>query len=362
MITDKISKLFNFISETNLIEEYFYEHKGQYPIFSGQTENNGIVAMIDTHNQEKDCVTMTTYGSAGKLYYRTGKYTIGRNCMGLIPKDEYKNKINLKWFSYKFQNLFYKLRIGVPQGQRSINQLLIENIKITIPDTEIQTRQLEVYEKANSLKNKILSILDELKSIKQSKLNKITPRYKDEIGNIFTLEGGNSGLVEKFIYHNQPYSQDDSLPVFSSATIESKFMGVVSEKARTENGALKIFSSPSILIARNGTFAGIMTYRNEKKFTTNDHAYVMKPKDEWKDKINLRWFMFQYQELFFNLITTKSGNATFSKEYAEKQIVKIPDIKFQDKIASKLESIDNITKELNVLDNQITDLMEHEII
>jgi len=362
MITNKISILFDFIPETNLIEEYFYEHKGQYPVFSGQTEKEGIVAMIDSYNQEGDCATVTTYGNnAGKLYFRNGKFTIGRNCMGIIPKEQYKDKINMKWLSFRFQNLIYRLRIGDPQGQRSLNRMLIEDVEITIPDTEVQIRQLKLYQKADSLKAKLMSIYDELKLVRESKLDKIKPVYRDEIGKIFTIEGGNSGLTEDFIYLNQPYDNDESLSILSSATVKTNLMGLINKNAKLDGNKLKIFSAPKILVARNG-FAGTMTCISEDQFTSNDHAYIMTLNEEWKNKVNLRWFAYQYQELFVNLVTSKSDNATFNKEYAEKQVVEIPDIRIQNNIAGKLQQIDSLILQLNSFNDQIIELIEYEII
>ena len=52
MLQEKIGKLFNFISETNITEEYSYLHKGKYPVYSGQTENEGIVSFIDYINKK----------------------------------------------------------------------------------------------------------------------------------------------------------------------------------------------------------------------------------------------------------------------------------------------------------------------
>ena len=79
-----------------------------------------------------------------------------------------------------------------------------------------------------------------------------------------------------------------------------------------------------------------MTYIKEGRFTTNDHAYVLIPKKNWINKINLRWFTFQFQGLFQNLATSKSDNATFTKDAAKKQKILVPPKEIQDKIAEKL--------------------------
>ncbi|MDE1829229.1 MAG: restriction endonuclease subunit S [Thaumarchaeota archaeon] len=362
-INEKIGEIFDFIPETNLTEDYFYEHKGSFPVFSGQTDELGIVTYIDSYNQSGDCTTVTTYGNnAGKLYFRTGNYTIGRNCMGIKPKDKYKSEINMKWFSFKFQGLFYKLRIGDPDGQRSLNRMLIENFKISIPSSHVQERQLKLYEKTEKLKQRVDQISMEMEQFLKSKIAGFKTIHHEKIGIIFTLEGGNSGLTEEFVYHNRPSRKTDAISILSGATIQDNTLGSIQKDAILENGnPLKIYSSPTILVIRKGS-AGSMRYIDQGEFTTNDDAYVMIVNPEWKDKIDLRWFSYQYQELFRNLVTSKSDNATFSKEYVEEQYVSLPDIKHQQKIADNLHKLDTIIQKLKDLKKISTDLMECEIV
>lgn len=360
MIKEKIGNIFDFISETNLTEEDFYENKGDYPVYSGQTEDNGIIAYINSYNQESPCVTFTTYGSAGKLSYREGNFTIGRNCMGLRPKDQYKDKINIEWFSYTFQNLFYRLRIGDPQGQKSLNKLLLNDIIIKIPDKDIQQKELFYYKEAVKIQSKINLLKLDLNTLIKSKVSFET-KYGDLMKNILKVTGGNNGLTEEFVYYNQPSNEEEKIPIFSSATIRINLMGYVSRNAKPNNKKLKIFKTPCILVARNG-YAGTMTFMLEGEFTTNDHAYIITIKDEWRNKINLRWFAYQYQELFYKLVTSKSDNATFNKEYVEKQNIKIPDEDFQNKLAEKLLKIDFLIKKLNYIGDKLSNLIESEII
>ena len=109
---------------------------------------------------------LTTYGAkAAKMCYRTGNYTIGRNCMGLRPKEESKKDINLERFAHSFQNLFYRLRHGPIDGQRSLNKVILENITINIPIGDIQTKELKFYLKIEDTLRKIKNITSELESI-----------------------------------------------------------------------------------------------------------------------------------------------------------------------------------------------------
>jgi len=161
----------------------------------------------------------------------------------------------------------------------------------------------------------------------------------ERIEKVFDILAGNSGLTEEFLYENQPISDEDKISILSSATEKANLMGFISRNAKLNGKALKIFKGPCVLIARNG-YAGTMTYIESMEFTANDHAYVLIPKKEWKDAVDLRWFVYQYQELFYRLVTSKSDNATFNKEYAERQIVKLPKIDEQERISNKLREVD----------------------
>lgn len=180
------------------------------------------------------------------------------------------------------------------------------------------------------------------------------------IGTVFEVDGGNAGLTEEFIYENQPTTVEESIDILSSATVESNLMGKINRHTMLDGESLKIFSGPCILVARNG-FAGTMRYIKNGEFTTTDHAYVMTLKPEWKKKVNLRWFVFQHQELFYNLITSKSDNATFSKEYAETRKIILPDITTQNRIADKLNDIDDLVTQLDELKKQAVLITQSKI-
>lgn len=361
MIVDTIDRIFNFLPETNLVEEDFYNHKGNYPVFSGQTENNGIVAYIDSYNQDEPCITFATYGTAGKMYYREGKYTIGRNCMGLRPKEKFKNKIDMQWFVYKYQNLFYRLKIGDLKGQRSLNRKLLEKVKISIPDEEIQTTQLNAYKRIQSFLDKIEELLQVSRTFLKSNIQITEYDYEPSIEELFHIYGGNSGLTEEFTYYNKPKNQDEGIPILSGATVKANLMGCVKRKSRPHNKQLKIFSEPSLLVVRKG-IAGQMEFVNRVEYTANDDAYILMLREKWKKKVNLRWFMYHYQELFYNFVTSKTANATFSKQYAKNQKVKIPKIDFQSKISEGLLKIDRMIEELEEMKKSLENLLEYEII
>lgn len=181
------------------------------------------------------------------------------------------------------------------------------------------------------------------------------------LGNIINFGGGNSGLTEEFVYNNQPNSLEERVPILSSATLDINLMGYISRFANPSNKKLKIYKGPCVLVARNG-YAGTMTYIPKGEFTINDHAYVLTVKKKWCDRVNLRWFAYQYQGLFYNLVTSKSDNATFNKEYAEQQTIALPSRSFQDKIAEKIKELDDMLNLLEKLKNEIELIKNTEMI
>lgn len=183
---------------------------------------------------------------------------------------------------------------------------------------------------------------------------------KHTIGVVFKIEGGNADLIEKFVYENTPNKKQESIDILSSATVESNLMGFINKNAKLNEKQLKVFSAPCILVARNG-FAGTMKYIEKGQFTTNDHAYVMTLKPGWNDKVNLRWFMFQYQELFYDLTTSKSDNAVFSKEYAIKKEIIFPDITIQDSIANHHRLLIDLKEKIQKCIKLLTDQIQIQI-
>lgn len=272
-------------------------------------------------------------------------------------------EIDLKWFAFSFQNLFYRLRIGDPQGQRSLNKLLLERIPIVVPDINIQKRQLRKYKRLADIQKSIQKTIFELTHIgnftKGYPSNSIIA--EDKLKTFVKFEGGNSSLTEEFIYHNSAEIDSNRIKVLTSSTSERTAMGFVSKNAKPNGKTLKVFQTPAILVTRNG-YAGTMTYIPNDRFTTNDHAYVLTPRQEWKAKINLEWFMYEYQDIFFRLVTSKSDNATFSKEYAEKQIVQIPRLDYQNSIARRFNIVKKMLEKLHLLQIEVEQLLEFSII
>jgi len=306
-------------------------------------------------------ILLVRKGIAGHMtYIEKREFTTNDDAYVLMPRKAWKDKIILRWFASQYQELFYNL-VTSKSDNATFNKQYAEKQKVKIPD--IKSVQLRLIGKKKSLEIiyfKVLKLIRHLKdSVRNTKMY-LEDGQSENLDNIFQFKGGNSGLTEEFIYNNQPNNEEEKIPILSSATLDINLMGYISRNAKPNGKNLKIFRGPCILVARNG-YAGTMAYIESREFTTNDHAYVLTSKKEWKDNINLRWFVYQYQELFYNLVTSKSDNATFSKEYAEKLKVKIPDVKIQNPITGKLLKADRLIQNLKEIKKEINGSIECEI-
>lgn len=138
-------------------KKYLAEHIGEYPVYSSQTANDGILGKIGTYDCDGKFLTWTTDGAyAGTVFYRQGKFSVTNVC-GLISCS---NPI----LSLKF--LYYWLTIEAPKHvhQGMGNPKLMSNqmakIEIPLPPIDVQTEIVRILDKFTSLETELEAELD----------------------------------------------------------------------------------------------------------------------------------------------------------------------------------------------------------
>ena len=121
---------------------YFVENAGNYPVFSSQTANNGMIGRIDTFDFDGEFISWTTDGAnAGTIFYRNGKFSITNVC-GLIKID------NEAVLNYRY--LFYWLTIEAKKhvysgmGNPKLMSHQVEKIPVPIPCPDNPKKSLEI--------------------------------------------------------------------------------------------------------------------------------------------------------------------------------------------------------------------------
>lgn len=138
-------------------KKYLAEHIGEYPVYSSQTANDGILGKIGTYDCDGKFLTWTTDGAyAGTVFYRQGKFSVTNVC-GLISCS---NPI----LSLKF--LYYWLTIEAPKHvhQGMGNPKLMSNqmakIEIPLPPIDVQTEIVRILDKFTSLETELEAELE----------------------------------------------------------------------------------------------------------------------------------------------------------------------------------------------------------
>lgn len=177
---------------------------------------------------------------------------------------------------------------------------------------------------------------------------------KRTISELFIFHSGSGALTERAIYNNQPKSEADMVLVLSGATDEKNNLPFCSEGLVRQANAPLIIGG-GILVARKGQ-AGYMRLIDANRFTINDNAYVMTLKASAKDLINLQFFVLAYQDMFFDLVTSKDGNGTFAKSVAENLTIWLPHIETQRSIVNAWNKQENIKNRLKSMLDRICSL------
>ncbi|MBI5573458.1 MAG: restriction endonuclease subunit S [Elusimicrobia bacterium] len=128
----KITDIFDItLGSAKYNHKYFSIHRGIYPVYSGQTKNNGEIAKINSFDHNIEGLTWTIDGYAGRVFYRNGKFSLTCHCGLLILKKELRDKFNYEFLKYLLDNELPNYAVG--EGNKRLKKIHIEKISIKIP-------------------------------------------------------------------------------------------------------------------------------------------------------------------------------------------------------------------------------------
>lgn len=151
-------------------KSYINNNKGEYPVYSSKTTEDGVIGNIDHYDYETECLTWTTDGTyVGTVYYRNGKFSMTTHCGALIPKV---GNIHLPYFLYILNRDLSKYYAGEGSNRR-ITVNIIQDVSVPVPikkdggfDIDKQIEIAQKYKKLEDIKTKLkeeMQILSEVK-------------------------------------------------------------------------------------------------------------------------------------------------------------------------------------------------------
>ena len=303
----KLGSAFQIIQGHQITDEEIYSDEGTIPVLTSKNDIKGYWSKKIIEEDQLPCITYPTKANSGCAYTHTEIFDANNTAI-LLVFDEWKDKINLEWFAYKLRPIFLECQTS-KGGVSYLNKDIVEDIEVNIPSMDVQLKEKELISGVLRKKEIIEKILIKISKIKNNELEedyKILKERNISTNIVFDVLGGNSGLTEEYIYSQLENSTPDKyiLLTGSMKSLENPTMISKLKHPKKSEKTISVFDGEGIHIIRKGK-AGSTYYLPKGKYTLNDDAYILKVKDDYKDKLNLKWF-------FPNNIQPASENFEYS--------------------------------------------------
>ena len=229
----KLGEVANIQRGRVISKKYLEEHRGEFPVYSSQTKNDGIIGKIDTYDFDGEYITWTTDGAyAGTVFYRYGKFSITNICGLIKPKDN----LIIKYLCYWLQ-IEAKKHVTGGSGNPKLMSNVVANIQIPIPSPETQEKIVKILDKFTNYVTELQSELQSRtkqyiyyrdKLLSEEYLTKVTKEMEEDrrlnvvtLGEIGEFTRGN-GLQKKDF-------QEEGNPVIHYGQIYTKYGFVADE-------------------------------------------------------------------------------------------------------------------------------------
>ena len=135
-------------------KDYINENKGEYPVYSSQTENNGVLGCINEYTHDGEYLTWTTDGAnAGTVFFRQGKFNITNVC-GLLKPNPLIVKIK---YLFHILSISTDSHVSRGMGNPKLMSNVMGRIKVPIPSLEEQERIATILDNFDALCNDLSS-------------------------------------------------------------------------------------------------------------------------------------------------------------------------------------------------------------
>jgi type I restriction enzyme S subunit len=128
--------------------DFIRDNPGPYPVYSSQTENDGVMGYIDRYEYEGKYLTWTTDGAnAGSVFYREGKFNMTNVC-GLINPNT--SLISTR-FLYFFLQTITKKHVNSGMGNPKLMSNVMAKIPVPVPPHDVQDFIVDVLDRFDTL-------------------------------------------------------------------------------------------------------------------------------------------------------------------------------------------------------------------
>ncbi|GAB7568964.1 restriction endonuclease subunit S domain-containing protein [Gemella sp. Musashino-2025] len=331
---------------------YLEERKGEFPVYSSQTRNNGEIGRISTYDFDGEFATWTTDGAyAGTVFYRNGKFSVTNICGLIEPKDN--KKLLVKFIVYWLQ-IEAKKHVKGGSGNPKLMSNVVERIKIPIPSIETQEKIVKTLDKFTNYVTELQARTKQYEYyrdmlLSEEYLNKISAKIEGirnngeisfyTLSQVFNTKNGYT--PSKSV---QEYWNSKDIPWFKMEDIRENGNILSYVKNYVSNSAIKgeLFEQNSIILSTSATIGehALITV----PFLANQRFTCFSLKDNYKKEVNIK-----YAYYYFYIIdkwcsnNIKIGNfPSVDVSILLTQTIPIPDIEIQNKIVEILDRFQSL--------------------
>ena len=319
-------------------KQFLEENKGEYPVYSSQTANNGEIGRISSFEYDGEYITWTTDGAnAGTVFYRKGKFSITNVC-GLV---EINSAQLLTKFVYYYLAISTKKYVSSGMGNPKLMSNVMGKIKIPILPLDIQEKIVQILDKFTDYvteltseltsrkkqysyyRDKLLSFEDEVYQVEWKKLNECLKKGKGTkiTASQMKLLHKDGAPIRIFAggktYADVNYGDIPDNDIHTEEAIVVKSRGIIDFEYCTEP----------------------FSFKNEFWSYSSDN-----------ENINLRYiyhYLVHNKEHFQNIANNMQMPQISSNDTAKFKIP-VPSLEIQSRIVQVLDNFDTICHDLNI--------------
>lgn len=327
-------------------KEYIENNLGEYPVYSGQTENDGIMGLINSYDYNlNECLFTTTVGAkCMTLKILKGKFSLSQNCLIMRLKS---NKFINKYVYYAMLPLFENERLKIPAYmQPSLRIEDINNYRIFTPNVKEQEVIVNfLNEKVYALDEILNKLNKQIEILNKYKKSAILETVTKGLNNSTKFKDTNVDWIGKIPYNWKLTKNKYQITIHNGREIEIEdgeidVFGTGGLFKRTNE---YLFDGESVLLGRKGTIDNPM-YVNQKFWTVDTCYYTTAKKD-----LNMK--LFYYFALCFDYKYYQTGSTLPSMTQFDLNSIYLPDIP----IDEQNEIIEYLDKKCNQIDKIIED-------
>ena len=354
-ITKYLIKDICYITRGRVISKIELQNKkGEYPVYSSQTLNNGVFGTINTYDFEGEYVQWTTDGAnAGSIFYRNGKFSVTNICGLLKIKEEYLDKINTKYLAYVL-TVYSKKYVNYATSNPKLMSNVMAKIKVAFPPLEVQEEIVRILDKFGALAEKLEVELEAELEMRKSQYD----FWRWKLFNLNNTEYKVYKLCELFDNKNgyTPSKNNDSfwkngtLPWFRMEDIRENGRILYDSIQHITKSAVKnsgLFPANSLIISTSATIGEHALIK--VPFLCNQRFTCITLKDEFNKYVDME-YIYQYCFLLAEYCkkNVQRGNFNSVNMNVFKDFeFKIPSLDKQKRIVQLLNKFEKLTDSIS---------------